>query len=525
MVLCEHLSTSMALVLLALVHAAPSPVARVVSSESGLRLSSQPSVYWRAAAKCPAGGVEVVHGEPLQEIGGFGASITESSAIVLNALPQVQQVALLELLYGRSGARLSAMKATMLANDEAAQAPWSTYDDTVGDVRLANFSIARDLRPNGSLTMIKRAQAAGFDGTIQAYMDFPPDWMLVPTRPGLGLPNATVAPKYYGVLAAYYAKFVEAYAAHGVHIDFLEAFNEPTDSYTQMGPEELATFLGRHLGPLFEARGLWPSTRLTYGGQCSRTAAAQFIPKIMADARAARYMDVLAYHGYDCQFEDDGSCDDGRQNYSAIARLAAAFPSRPLWMTEVCYAYNGDDPNCTSAATMRSCTDYPRSPALAPPLPRTDFADGATWGHRLVAEVASGASGWIYWNLLLNTRGGPFLYSPEHADADANLQHPVIIVDTERGTYQPTGLFYYLAHFSRYVRPKARRLTTHMRAPLAGGVSAVAFRGPNSTQPPRTLVQLVNRAAAERTVPLCSGGHVADVSLPPSSITTASFVA
>ena len=54
--------------------------------------------------------------------------------------------------------------------------------------RLVSSSsfIARDLAPNGTLSLIKRAQAAGFTGTVQAYMDYPPDWMLV------GWPDPTV---------------------------------------------------------------------------------------------------------------------------------------------------------------------------------------------------------------------------------------------------------------------------------------------------------------------------------------------
>ena len=51
---------------------------------------------------------------------------------------------------------------------------------------------------------------------------------------------------------------------------------------------------------------------------------------------------------YDCQF----NCTDERQNYATIASLHASYPNRELWMTEICYAYNGDDPNCRSAATM-----------------------------------------------------------------------------------------------------------------------------------------------------------------------------
>lgn len=148
---------------------------RIVSSEAGLRLSPQPAVAWRniSGGVCPLGSVEVLTNERMQVMGGFGASMTESSAINLNSLPPHRQAELLELLYGTTGARLSAMKATMLANDFAAAGPWSTYDDTAGDVKLAHFTIERDLKPNGSLSLIKRAIAAGFEGTIQAYMDFP----------------------------------------------------------------------------------------------------------------------------------------------------------------------------------------------------------------------------------------------------------------------------------------------------------------------------------------------------------------
>lgn len=345
---------------------------------------------------------------------------------------------------------------------------------------------------------------------------FRPDWMLQGKLPD----NATVNPAMYDVLAAYYSKYIEAYSSHGVHIDFLEAFNEPYDSYTHMTAAQLARFLGRHLGPLFEKRGLWPRTRLTYGGQCARTSAAQFIPAVMADKDAAKYMDVLAYHGYDCQFEDDGSCDDMRQNYSAIAKLAKAFPGRPLWMTEICYAYNGDDPHCTSSATMDQCTDYPRDPKLAPPLPRRDFADGSTWGHRLVKEVEAGASGWIYWNLLLDTRGGPFALSPRHGDASDNYQQPLVVVDAAKATFYPTGLFYFLAHFARFVRPGAVRLGYHSVGEVPPGVSLVPFEDPSGHG---IVLQMVNRDSAAQHVAVCSGGRVADVVLPPKSITTATW--
>lgn len=314
---------------------------RTVSSLDGLRLAPQPRVQWGTGV-CPThAAITVLTEEFHQTIGGFGASMLEAGAINMNALPASKQDELLELLFGHSGARLSAMKATMLSNDFSAAAPWSTYDDIAKDTSLAHFSLARDLQPNGSLTYIKRAIAAGFEGTIQAYMDFPPDWML--THDPTAEDHGRVAPQFYAVLARYFAKYVQGYAAHGVRIGFLEAFNEPLDSYVNETADTLATILGEHIGPTFERLGLWPNhTRLSYGGQCSRQSAGEIIPRVLAHPAAARYTDVLPYHGYDCQFEDDGSCTDERQQYDTIARLAARFPGRPLWMTEVCYAYNGD---------------------------------------------------------------------------------------------------------------------------------------------------------------------------------------
>ena len=123
----------------------------------------------------------------------------------------------------------------MPCDDFCAAGPWYTYDDTPGDIDLVNFTIGRDLKENGTLTFLKKAMAAGFDGTIQSYMDYPPDWMLLGKLPD----NATVDPKYYDALALYYADFVKAYSDHGVRIDYLSLFNEPVDSYTNIGREFL----------------------------------------------------------------------------------------------------------------------------------------------------------------------------------------------------------------------------------------------------------------------------------------------
>eukprot|EP01065_Artemidia_motanka_P049332 TRINITY_DN8147_c0_g2_i2.p1 TRINITY_DN8147_c0_g2~~TRINITY_DN8147_c0_g2_i2.p1 ORF type:complete len:412 (+),score=89.22 TRINITY_DN8147_c0_g2_i2:426-1661(+) len=410
------------------------------------------------------------------------------------------------------------MKATIPSNDFASQTgKWHTYDDVKGDVALQNFSIACDLTANGTLTLIKRAQRHGFQGYIQSYMDYPPDWMLLGALPGL----ATVNPKYYDALAGYYAKFVQAYAEHGVTVDYLSLFNEPMDSYTHIHDAGMKKLLGQHVGPLFDRLGLRPRTKLTYGGQATRQSAATHVTDVMSDAKAATFMDHIAYHGYDCQY----NCSKQRQQYDKVGALHDRWPGLELWMTEICYAYNGDDPNCKQASTMSKCTDYPRNHSLAPALPRFEFSDGRVWGSRIVSDVTAGVSGWIYWNLLLDMDGGPFLYSPRHNDDGANLQQAVIHIDPSAGTYHTTGLFWYLAHFSRFVRDGSTRIDVNVTgAPASdlegmGGVEAVAFELPGGG----FVALLLNHDASSHRAALRCGGRQANVDLPPVSITTAQW--
>jgi len=240
----------------------------------------------------------------------------------------------------------------------------------------------------------------------------------------------------------------------------------------------------------------------------------------MSDPQAQKYMDHIAYHGYDCQY----NCSKSRQNYNTIAELHRRWPDLEVWMTEICYAYNGDDPNCRQTRTMMNCTDWPRNPKLAPPLPRFDFIDGRIWGSRIVSDVEAGVSGWIYWNLILDMTGGPFLYSPSHADNGANLQQAVIHIDPEKGDYIVTGLFWYLAHFSKYVRPGMIRIGTRVEGSTVSGyvaegttgVEALSFR--NSTH---IVMQVMNHDAENASVALRASGKMAILHLPAASITTA----
>jgi glucosylceramidase len=450
-------------------------VHRIVSSKAGDRLAEKVPLRFEPAGGAAAPGFEIEEGVAHQVIDGFGASFLEAGAIGLNSLAPGDQESVLRALFDPvRGAGFSAMKTPLAGNDFMCAGPWYTYDDTPGDVEMKRFAIDRDRGPCGVLTFLRRARQYG-SFALQAPMDFPPDWMLFDVKS-----NQDVDPKYFDTLALYYLCYLRAYEREGVTIDYLSLFNEP-GIYTKIPYAKIRDLLRDHVGPLFEKERV--RTKIQFCESENRERAAERFPAVLDDPAARRYVGGLAYHGY-----------DHHRNFDKIAALHAKYPELPLWMTEICHAYIVNTPK-----TM--------------PLPRTDFEDGDFWGQQIAADLEAGASAWIYWNLILDEKGGPWLVDPVHRNPDDNVQHPVVIVDRKARQAIYTGLYYYMAHFSKFVRPGAVRIGTQGRVE---GVRCVAFRGTDGLR----VAQLINSRDQDVPVTWEWLGRSVRMTLPAISITT-----
>jgi glucosylceramidase len=192
--------------------------------------------------------------------------------------------------------------------------------------------------------------------------------------------------------------------------------------------------------PQLRADGL--TTMIQLGETSNRPEALAKFPDVLNDPDVRKHISSLTVHGYDWN------------KFSTLSELHEKFPDLPIWMTEVCYVTG---------------TLFPKGgPAKSPVY---EFSDGEFWGNMIVNDMKNHVSGWIYWNMILDQEGGPWLVSTEHGDPDPNQQHPVVIIDriTKKVTY--TGLYYYLAHFSRFVRPGAYRIE------CTGGSPSLNFVG------------------------------------------------
>jgi glucosylceramidase len=446
-----------------------------VSSQAGERLAARPVARF-ATHRLPSDqGFLIDDTVRHQTMDGFGASFQEAGLMVLNGLPAAQQEDVLRALFDPAkGAGFSAMKTVIASTDFMTAGPFYSYDPTPGDVQMKDFSVARDLGPNGLITFIKRARRYG-SFVLQAPMDYPPDWMLFDVKT-----NQDVNPKYYDALALYYLRYLQEYASNGVFIDYLSLFNEP-DIYTKIPYQEINTLLRDHVAPLLAKEKT--KTRIMPSEAPSRDDAGRNYPVLLADSVTRKSIAVLPYHGY------------GYQDYDKMAAIHRQYPQFPLWMTEVCYAYE--------AGTPRSM-----------PLPRYDFADGDFWGNEIFNDLEASTSAWVYWNLILNQDGGPWSVSPVHENPDPNVQQPVVIIDAHNGKVSYTGLYYYLAHFSKFVRPGAVRIETTGSAP---GVRVLSFISPKGA----IVTEIMNRNQKETEVDLGYHDRTLHLRLPAISISTA----
>ncbi len=359
-----------------------------------------------------------------QKIDGFGASFNEAGMVCLNSLSSEAKDSVLKMLFDPiSGAGYTLMKSPIGACDFSSAGPWYSYNETMGDTAMTNFSINRDLKPDGLVSFIKEAMKYG-QFEIESPMDFAPDWMYFSLKQG----EKHIRPEYYNALALYYTKYIKSYAEQGININYLNLFNESNHQhYSNVTYKEIGNMIKNNVAPLLEAEGI--STKIQLGETCDRTEALDLFPPILEDPEIRKNISSFTVHGYNWD------------NFEVLTETHNKYPEFPIWMTEVCYA-----PHC--------CIP-PDGPKLVPVY---EFSDGEFWGNTIMNDMKNWVSGWIYWNMILDQNGGPWLVSPEHGDPDNNRQHPVVIINRETKQVTYTGLYYYLAHFSKFIKPGAYRV-------------------------------------------------------------------
>jgi len=422
----------------------------------------------------PAAGGSAVVCDPAttyQSIEGFGGALTESSAWVLDQLPAKSRAEVVRRYYDPREGIGYTLARTHINSCDFSLGCWA-LDPVAGDTALKNFSLNPMRR--WVLPLIHAAQkAAGPDHFhLLASPWSPPSWMKTNGAMTFG---GSLRPEYRQAWADYFVRFIQAMdREEHVPVWAITVQNEPAATQTWesciYSAAEERDFIRDHLGPDLARAGL--------GGvkvcilDHNRDLLDKWTHTIYGDAAASRYTWGTAMHWY---VSDD---------FAAPARAHAAFPDKPTLFTE-------------------GCNDRAEEKGGKWTLGRWDH--GERYAHSMVNDFRNWVCGWIDWNIVLDQTGGP-----NHV---GNFCDAPVIANTETGEVTYQSSYYYIAQFSRFVRPGARRIESHGGP---GGLESVAFANPGGG----LAVIVLNRSDAAANFALAVGGDTRACAIPAHAIQT-----
>jgi glucosylceramidase len=211
----------------------------------------------RPAAGTPVISVNTFH--HLQNITGFGAALTDSSAsLIERGLSTRASRAVMASLFGSGGLDLNVLRLPMGASDFTAEEKPYSYDDGSPDPSLSRFSIAHDR--SDILPALRSALSLDPNLQVLATPWSLPGWMKANGALDNRHDRGTVRVADYQAYADYFVRFLQAYAKAGVAVKAVTLANEPTNPTAYPGmniPEATEVrLIHRFLAPALRHAGL-----------------------------------------------------------------------------------------------------------------------------------------------------------------------------------------------------------------------------------------------------------------------------
>lgn len=403
--------------------------------------------------------------ERRQEIVGFGGSLTESSAWVLAQLPAEKRLEVLRRYFDPHDGLNYTLARTHINSSDFSLNIWS-LNETPGDYELHNFTL--DPMRKWMLPLIHDARrvAGGDRLKLVASPWSPPAWMKTNNRMDEG---GKLRPEYRYSWALFFVKFVQhMQREEQIPIWGLTVQNEPEAKQVWesclYSPEEERDFIRDHLGPALHRAGLQDVKLMAHDH--NRDILEAHADAVLGNPECAKYVWGLGLHWY---VSDD---------YAAASRVHAKYPDKHILFTEGCLE---------SGAKIGQ------------------WDRGERYATSIIHDLRNFVCGWIDWNIVLDTRGGP-----NHV---GNFCDAPVLVDVATGEVHYQNSFHYIGHFSRYVQPGARRIESELGP---SGLLSVAFANPDGS----LVTVVMNKADAPVNFTLRADTETLACTIPAHAIQT-----
>ena len=336
-----------------------------------------------------------------QELLGFGGAFTESSSSIYKSLNSDKKEEIIEAYFGRKGNQYNMGRTHINSCDFSLEN--YAHCDTPGDIDLSTFSIARDKRM--IIPFIKDAlRNSGDEIKILASPWSPPAWMKTNKEMNNG---GKLISKFRSSWANYYCKYIQHYENENIPIWGISIQNEPDAKQTWDSclytAEEERDFIKYFLGPALDHHNLLSKKVIIWDH--NRDIMVKRAKKVLEDPIAAKYIWGTGFHWYN------------GDHFEAVQQVHDEFPNKNLIFTEGCQE-NG--------------------PHLG------SWKLGERYATSIINDLNRWTRAWLDWNLILDESGGP-----NHV---GNYCSAPIIIDTQSDTILYQSSYYYIGHFSRFLK-------------------------------------------------------------------------
>ena len=351
-----------------------------------------------------------------QTLIGIGGALTDASAETLAKLSAAKQQELLKAYYDpKEGIGYNFGRTNINSCDFSSD----TYNYVAdNDKQLKSFNIQHDRKYK--IPLIKKAIAAA-GGKLAMFVSpwSPPGWM---KSNNTMLKGGKLLPDFRQSWANYYIKFINTYEKEGIPIWGLSVQNEPMatqtwESCVYTGEEE-RDFIKQYLGPTLQKSGL--SSKKLIAWDHNRDLIYQRASTVLNDPEAAKYVWGIGFHWYE-------TWTGSAMEFNNVQLVHESFPAKNLIFTE------------------GSIEKFKYSQI-------NDWWLGERYGHSMVNDFNDGTSAWTDWNILLDENGGP-----NHV---GNFCFAPVIADTRTDSLHYTNCYYYIGHFSKFIKPGAKRIVS-----------------------------------------------------------------
>lgn len=367
-----------------------------------------------------------------QVMDGFGAALTGSSAWLMDeVLGDNERLELLTSLFdAEEGIGISYLRLTIGASDFSLSD--YTYDDIPAgetDFELQHFTLEKD--QEDVIPVLQEITQIAPGIKLMGSPWSPPAWM----KTNGNLKGGQLKTNCYSVYADYFVRYIDEMAAEGITIASITPQNEPlhyTANYPcmQMQPNEQLNFIKNNLGPAFQAAGI-NTEIIIYDHNWDNT---NYAISILNDPVASNFIAGSAFHAY-------------AGDVSAMSTVHNAHPDKDLHFTEI------------------------SGGAWA-----TNFSDNLMWYLRniFIGTAANWSKTALMWNLALDQNHGP----QNNGCSDCR---GVVTISNPGGTVTKNEEYYAIGHFSKFVKPGAKRIASSVPQGL-DNMELVAFQNPDGSK-------------------------------------------